>query len=258
MIPNSSTKLYINGTDTQYLYANTKITMSDVINFLTYIKTNVTSINLSRAFVSCSKLAFGLTEAVDGTCTYNTTTYNNFVSALSNFKTGKSVNVSYMFLSTSFNFLDNTLVKLFKNGGALTESVRDTTDNVLYVSSDFLNGQDEDGNIINGDVTSLSLSGWIATVGANGTGYGKVKFYKKDGTKFKVIKQVNLKEILNNGVLNTVTSLSPYTDASISVICTGGGFPETVKKIDTFCCNSTKFNYTDFEQIFDGLSDCYV
>ena len=258
IIPTQNTNLFINTTDVQCLYANTKVTMQDVISFLKYIKTKVTDINLTRAFVNCSQLNFKLTEAADGTCTYNTTTYNNFVNALASFKTNKSIDTSYMFLNTSFNFLDNTLVKLFKNEGSLTESVRNTSDNIVYISSDFLNGQDEDSNIINGDITSLSLSSRVTTIGDNDTGYGKVKFYKKDGTTFKIINQVNLKEILNNGVLNTISCLNPYTDADISIVCTGGGFPETVKTINTFCCNSPKFNYTDFEQIFNGLSECSV
>jgi hypothetical protein len=163
-----------------------------------------------------------------------------------------------MFLDTSFNFLDNTLVKLFKNGNNLTESVRKISDNILYVSSDFLNGKDENDNIINGNITSISLTTWLTTVGSENTGYGKVKFYKKEGDTYKIITNVKLKEILDNGVLDTVVALNPYTDTNISIDCTGGAFPKTVKTINTFYCNSPSFNYTEFEQIFNGLTDCNV
>lgn len=254
IIPTTSTNLYLNSTNPSYIYAGTAVSMDDVINFFKYIKTTVTSINLTRAFGGCSQLGFNLTVNDVGKCTYPDK-YDDFVSAVQSFKQNKSVTMDYMFIGTSFNFLDNTLVKLFKNGNSLTESVRDTSDNVLYVSSDFLNGKDDNDNVINGNITTLSLSNSVSII-TTPSYYGKIKFYDKNS--LQILSNVNLKEILNNGKLTTIGTISLYTNDNIKVDCTGGGFPETVKSIQTFFCNTSKFNYTNFEEIFNGLKDCSV
>ena len=265
IIPQTNSKMYLSGTDMSYMYANTQVSTDDVIQFFTNVKSTVDTINLTKAFVSCPNLNFKLNvDNTTGICTYPLK-YTEFKNALSDFKNGKTVNLNYSFISTPFNFLDKDLVNLFKYNKQLTEVMCDG--DVLYVSSDFLNGVNSENNIINGDVETLSLSSWVDTLTGH-VAYTSVKFYKFDSesSKYKIITNVELKNILNNGKLKTINSLNPYTDDQIQVICTNnegtpqGGFPNTVTKINSFLSNVTTTinNHNDFENIFYDLDNCEV
>lgn len=249
-IPTKTGSLYLqDSSHTSMYYSNAKINITDVINFFKYVNTRVTSLDFTSMF-AYTGIQFTTTSS-SGVYS-KPSNYANLVTAITNFLKTRTVNFSGIFGYTYFNFLDSTLINLFKSGTSIINvcaNVRVENDNSIYVVDDFLKK--------NTSITNLTLgSYWFNSANSEGATYVKLLKERSDG-RYELNTAIDIYDVLNNGKLSTINNFPIYTNNNIHVDCEKG-LPETVTTVKYLTSNPT-FYFKKIENLFNKVpSTCDV